>query len=83
MNGSVVAVAFAGCVLFAGALLAFAGATVLAGVVDDVVGVFVDFDGDVPLPGDGAVVAGVLVAGVGGVVGVVGVVGVGAGGGVV
>jgi hypothetical protein len=45
VNGSVVAVAFAGCVLLAGTL-ALAGETVLAGVV----GGLVDFDGDVPLP---------------------------------
>jgi len=47
VNGSVLA--FAGCVLVAGALLE-AGSTVLAGVV----GVFVDVDGDVPLVGVGA-----------------------------
>ncbi|HZL47858.1 MAG TPA: hypothetical protein VFC30_02470 [Solirubrobacteraceae bacterium] len=43
MNGSV-ALAFAGCVDVVGVLLVVAGATVLAGD-------FVDFDGDVPLPG--------------------------------
>ena len=47
VKGSVLA--FAGFVLVAGALLAAAGSTVLAGVV----GVFVDFDGDVPLVGVG------------------------------
>jgi hypothetical protein len=81
VNGSVLAVAFAGLVPVAGALLEFAGATVLDGVVEVPVGVFVDLDGDVPL--FGVVVAGVVVAGVvAGVVGVVGVV-VGGGGGVV
>jgi hypothetical protein len=48
VNGNVLA--FAGCVLVVGTLLVVAGATVLvAGVVE--VGVFVDFDGDVPLFG--------------------------------
>jgi hypothetical protein len=85
VKGNVLADAFAGFVLVAGALLEFAGATVLDGVVEvPVVGVFVDFDGDVPLFGEvvaGVVVAGVVVAGVvaGGVVGVL----VGGGGGVV
>jgi hypothetical protein len=88
VNGNVLAEAFAGFVLVAGALLEFAGATVLDGVVEVPVGVFVDFDGDVPLFGvvvAGVVVAGVVVAGVvvaGVVAGVVGVV-VGGGGGVV
>ncbi len=84
VNGSVLADAFAGFApLVAGALLAVAGATDLAGVVGSAS--FVDFDGEVPLPGDGVVVAGVVVAGVvvagvvvAGVV-VVGVVGVGGG----
>jgi hypothetical protein len=54
--------AFAGEVVVVGVvLLVVAGATVLAGVVE--VGVFVDFDGEVPL-------FGVVVAGVVGVVGV-------------
>ncbi len=77
VNGSVLADAFAGFpLLLFGALLEVAGATVPFGVVDDVVGSFVDFDGDVPLPGDGLVlVLGVPVLGVAGVVGVVGVVG--------
>jgi hypothetical protein len=81
VNGNVLADAFAGFALVAGALLEFAGATVLEGVVEvPVVGVFVDLDGEVPL--FGVVVAGVVVAGV--VAGVVGVVGVvGGGGGVV
>jgi hypothetical protein len=86
VNGNVLADAFAGFVLVAGALLEFAGATVLDGVVEVPAGVFVDFDGDVPLFGvvvAGVLVAGVVVAGVvAGVVGVVGVV-VGGGGGVV
>ena len=47
VNGSVLA--FAGDVVVVGVLLVVAGSTVLAGVV--VVGVLVDFDGDVPLPG--------------------------------
>jgi hypothetical protein len=52
VNGNVLA--FAGCVLVVGTLLVVAGATVLvAGVVE--VGVFVDFDGDVPLFGVGVV----------------------------
>ena len=60
VNGSVLA--FAGEVVVVGVvLLVVAGATVLAGVVE--VGVFVDFDGEVPL-------FGVVVAGVVGVVGV-------------
>lgn len=55
MNGSVLA--FAGDVVVVGVvLLVFAGATVLAGVVE--VGVFVDFDGEVPL--FGVVVVGVV-----------------------
>jgi hypothetical protein len=49
VNGNVLA--FAGFVAD-GALLALAGETVLAGVV----GVFVDFDGEVPLLGVGVVV---------------------------
>jgi hypothetical protein len=52
VNGSVLAPAFAGCVDVPGALLVVAGETVLAGVVlAGVVGDFVDFDGEVPLPG--------------------------------
>jgi hypothetical protein len=47
VNGSLLA--FAGDVVVVGALLAVAGSTVLDGVV----GVFVDFDGDVPLFGVG------------------------------
>jgi hypothetical protein len=84
VKGSVLADAFAGCVPVAGALLELDGATVLDGVVEVPVGVFVDFDGEVPLFGEvvaGVVVAGVVVAGVV-VAGVVGVV-VGGGGGVV
>ncbi len=46
MNGSVLA--FAGDVAVVGELLVVAGSTVLVGVH---VGVLVDFDGDVPLPG--------------------------------
>jgi hypothetical protein len=49
VNGSVLA--FAGDVVVVGVLLVVAGSTVLAGGV--VVGVFVDFDGDVPLFGSG------------------------------
>jgi hypothetical protein len=48
VNGNVFAAAFAGCVLVVGVVLVVAG-EVLAGVV--VVGVFVDFEGDVPLFG--------------------------------
>ena len=48
VNGRVLA--FAGSVEVVGVLLVVAGSTSLAGVV---VGVFVDFDGDVPLFGSG------------------------------
>ncbi|HEY5342254.1 MAG TPA: hypothetical protein VIJ66_01155 [Solirubrobacteraceae bacterium] len=56
MNGRVLA--FAGSVAVVGVVLVVAGSTALAGVV--VVGVFVDFDGEVPLFG----VVGVLAPGV-------------------
>jgi hypothetical protein len=67
VNGSVLADAFAGCVLVAGALLEVAGATLPLGVVDGVAGSFVDFAGDVPLEGD-VPVLGVVAGGVVGVV---------------
>lgn len=53
VNGSVLADALAGCVLVAGALLAVEGAV----EEDGVVGVFDDFEGEVPLFG---VVAGLF-----------------------